>query len=106
MSAMKGTGAHLLKAGSKRRRTQVIIRGQDAMEELSASVDQEQSQRIVELEEQLAASQQEATSNKAAAQILTEMINVGDAEQDMDGVVRVSKRRSDTANIITTMPDL
>ena len=54
----------------------------------------------------MAASQQESASNKAAAQILTEMINVGDAEQDMDGVVRVSKRRSDTANVITTLPDL
>ena len=27
VAAMKGTGAHLLKAGSKRRRTQVVIRG-------------------------------------------------------------------------------
>ena len=34
------------------------------------------------------------------------MINVGDAEQDMDGVVRVSKRRSDAANVIGTLPDL
>ena len=60
---MKGTGAHLLKAGSKRRRTQVKILGQDAIEELSASVEHEQSQRIAELEERLAASQQESASN-------------------------------------------
>ena len=40
---MKGTGAHLLKAGSKRRRKQAQIEGQDDAEELSASVVMEQS---------------------------------------------------------------
>ena len=40
---MKGTGAHLLKAGSKRRRKQAQIAGQDEPEELSAVVELEQS---------------------------------------------------------------
>ena len=31
------------------------------------------------------------------------MINTGDAEQDMDGVVRVSKRRPGEANVIGTL---
>ena len=103
---MKGTGAHLLKAGSKRRRKQAQIAGQDGPEELSAVVELEQSQRIAELEHQLAASQQEVASNKAAADILTEMIQTGDAEQDMDGVVRVSKRRPELPNIIGTLGEL
>jgi hypothetical protein len=34
------------------------------------------------------------------------MINEGDAEQDMDGIVRVSKRRPSEANIIGTLGDL
>ena len=41
---MKGSGAHLLKVGSKRRRKQVVIQGQDDLEELSAAVELEQSQ--------------------------------------------------------------
>ena len=45
-------------------------------------------------------------SNKAAADILTEMIQTGDAEQDMDGVVRVSKRRPELPNIISTLSEL
>ena len=64
---MKGTGAHLLKAGSKRRRKQAQIEGQDDAEELSASVVMEQSQRIAELEAQLAASQLEAANGAAAS---------------------------------------
>ena len=101
---MKGTGAHLLKPGSKRRRTQAQIAGQDGPDDLSAVL--EQSQRIAELEEQLAASQQESASNKAAAEILTGMIQTGEAEQDMHGNVRVSKRRSEHANVIGTIGDL
>ena len=45
-------------------------------------------------------------SNKAAADILTEMIQTGEAEQDMDGVVRVSKRRPELPNIIGTLGEL
>ena len=45
-------------------------------------------------------------SNKAAADILTEMIQTGDAEQDMDGVVRVSKRRPELLNIINNLSEL
>ena len=54
----------------------------------------------------LTATQQERDSNKAAADILTEMIQTGDAEKDDNGVVRVSKRKSDTPNVIGNMPDL
>ena len=53
---MKGSGAHLLKAGSKRRRKQVDMVGLDGPADVSAVVELEQSQRIAELEEQLAAS--------------------------------------------------
>ena len=39
-----------------------------------------------------------------AASILTEMSNRGDAEQDEDGNVRVSKRKSGAPNIIENEP--
>ena len=47
---MKGSGAHLLKTGSKRRRKQVNMVGQNEPEELSAMEDMEQASRIEELE--------------------------------------------------------
>ena len=44
--------------------------------------------------------QQERDSNMAASQILSQMIIDGEAEQDGDGNVRVSKKKSDAANVI------
>jgi uncharacterized coiled-coil protein SlyX len=54
----------------------------------------EQQQMIDHLKEELARTQQERDSNRAASQILTNMIEIGDAEMDASGVVKVSKRRS------------
>ena len=65
----------------------------------------EQQQLIDNLKEELARTQQERDSNRAASQILTNMIEIGDAEMDASGVVKVSKRRSQTANIIGTLDD-
>jgi hypothetical protein len=50
--------------------------------------------------------QQENANNQAAATILTEMIARGDAEQDVDGVVKVSKRKSDMSNVIGNLEEL
>jgi hypothetical protein len=65
----------------------------------------EQQQLIDNLKEELARTQQERDSNRAASQILTNMIEIGDAEMDASGVVKVSKRRSQTANIIGNLDD-
>ena len=65
----------------------------------------EQQQLIDSLKEELARTQQERDSNRAASQILTNMIEIGDAEMDASGVVKVSKRRSQTANIIGNLDD-
>ncbi len=65
----------------------------------------EQQQMIDHLKEELARTQQERDSNRAASQILTNMIEIGDAEMDASGVVKVSKRRSQTANIIGNLDD-
>ena len=65
----------------------------------------EQQQLIDHLKEELARTQQERDSNRAASQILTNMIEIGDAEMDASGVVKVSKRRSQTANIIGNLDD-
>ena len=65
----------------------------------------EQQQLIDNLKEELARTQQERDSNRAASQILTNMIEIGDAEMDASGVVKVSKRRSQAANIIGNLDD-
>jgi hypothetical protein len=65
----------------------------------------EHQQLIDNLKEELARTQQERDSNRAASQILTNMIEIGDAEMDASGVVKVSKRRSQAANIIGNLDD-
>ena len=50
--------------------------------------------------------QEESESNKAAADILTQMLASGDAEQDESGHVRVSKKRAEIPNLIGNMSDL
>ena len=79
-AALRGVGAHLLKVGSKRRRKQADIEGQNEREELSQVDQMEQSQRILELEHQLSNVTIERNNNAAAAQILTRMIETGDAQ--------------------------
>ena len=103
--ALRGVGAHLLKVGSKRRRKQADIAGQNEREELSQVDLLEQSQRILELEQQLSGVQLERDNNAAAAQILTRMIETGEAEQDASGAVRVSKRRPGSPNIMGNEED-
>ena len=104
-AALRGVGAHLLKVGSKRRRKQADIAGQNEREELSQVDQMEQSQRILELEHQLSNVTIERNNNAAAAQILTRMIETGDAEQDASGGVHVSKRRPGSPNIVGNQED-
>ena len=98
-------GAHLLKVGSKRRRKQADIVGQNEEQEVALMQSQNQQQRIAELEEQLHSIQLERDSNAAAAQILTQMIQTGEAEQDESGAVHVSKSKAGMANIIGNRDD-
>ena len=65
----------------------------------------EQAARITAMAEELKQAHQEASNNKAAADILTQMIADGDAEQDALGAVKVSKRRTDIGNVIGNLND-
>lgn len=103
---MKGSGAYLLKSGSKRRRKQADIRGQNSEQEMADLEAFEHQQKISQLEEELSRVQQERDNNRAAAQILTNMIENGDAEMDASGSVKVSKRKSSSANIIGNLDDV
>jgi|OM-RGC.v1.031034194 hypothetical protein len=84
---------HLLKVGSKRRRSK---------KEMSASQDKEESKddktehlkfQYELLQEELAKTKAEAENNKAATQILTQMIESGEAVQESDGRVSVNKQK-------------
>ena len=66
---------------------------------------EEQSQRIAELEAQLNNVQLERDSNVAAAEILTQMIRTGDAEQDEHGAIVVSKSKFGHTNIVGNEED-
>ena len=63
-TAQKGSGAYLLKAGSKRRRKQADISGQNEEQEMAGAQAQEQSQRIAELEQELARVHEESSTAK------------------------------------------
>ena len=56
--------------------------------------------RIQALEQELSQVQERAANNESAANILTQMLERGEAEQDGDGNVHVSKRKSGGTNII------
>ena len=104
-AALRGVGAHLLKVGSKRRRKQADIEGQNEAEEIAALQSEESQLRIAQLEQQLQGVQLERDNNANAAQILTQMINDGEAVQDATGAVRVSKSKLDGANLIGNADD-
>ena len=66
----------------------------------------DQAQRIAALEQELSQAQEVANTNQNAASILNQMVEAGEVEQDNGGNVRLSRRRSDTANVIGNLADL
>ena len=66
----------------------------------------DQAQRIAALEQELSQAQEVANTNQNAASILNQMVEAGEVEQDRGGNVRLSRRRSDTANVIGNLADL
>ena len=76
------------------------IQGQNEEVEIQALQEQSSQQRIAELEQELSQAQQLAQNNEAANLILRRMVNEGELEQDDNGDVRVSKRKSREASLI------
>ena len=93
----------MLKPGAKRRRRQADIQGQNSEAEMNDLQAADQSMRIQALEQELSQVQERAVNNESAANILTLMLERGEAEQDNDGNVHVSKRKSGGTNIITNL---
>ena len=76
------------------------IQGQNEEAEIQALQEQSSQQRIAELEQELSQAQQVAHNNEAANLILRRMVNEGELEQDDNGDVRVSKRKSREATVM------
>ena len=60
----------------------------------------EQAQRISELEQELARVNEEASQGKVAIDVINEGLRLGELQQNADGSISTSKRKSDMANII------
>ena len=88
--ASNGIGNHLLKAGSKRRRTQAEMKDQLEQDELANVLAHDADDQIKKLKQQLADAEEVATNNKTAADILTQMLARKEVEQLADGSIKVA----------------
>jgi hypothetical protein len=78
-----------MKVGAKRRRTKEEIREQEAQEAAEKEETERKLQQLEEMQRRQATMEAELESNRAAANILTQMINSGAAVQDEGGSVFV-----------------
>lgn len=66
----------------------------------------DQSQRIAQLEQELARVNEEASQGKMALDALNEGLRMGELEQNMDGSISASKHRPGNANVIGNLDEL
>ena len=59
------------------------------VEELANIIEHDREDKIKQLEEQLAEAQKNASNNKAATEILTELIQKGEVKQEDNGQITV-----------------
>ena len=83
-----------MKAGSKRRRTKEDLESSQRQEELKDDQNEHLRFQFDQLTRELEKTKAESASNKAAAEILTQMIESGEAVKQADGSVSVSKHKS------------
>ena len=65
------------------------MKDQLEVEELSQVIEHEREDQIKQLEQRLSQAEENATSNKNAADILTDLINKGEVKQEADGSITV-----------------
>ena len=66
----------------------------------------QRAQRIAELEQELNRVHEESSTAKQALDVLNEGLRTGELEQNPDGTISASKRKSDLANVITNLEEL
>ena len=87
MSTQKGNSAHLLKVGSKRRRTRAELEEIKLQELERLSQAHEREKRIMELEDELQQSKSKAASAEKAENVLHQMLDAGFVVQDEFGEI-------------------
>ena len=88
----------MLKAGIKRRRTQQQIKDQKQEETLRQQSIEAKLAQFDQLKQQYNAMKQEADQGKNATQILTNMIQNGEAEMDETGHVHIKPQYIDQSD--------
>ena len=106
--ADKGNGAHLLKAGSKRRRTQAEMKEQFQMEQLEEMEARDKDAQIAEFQKQIQEMHNQmvemetvAKTNTYAKDVVTNLVSQGVLEVKGDSEVVLSQG----PNIITNADD-
>ena len=107
--ADKGNGAHLLKVGSKRRRTQAEMKEQYHMEQLEEMEARDKDAQIAEFQKQIQEMQQQmvqmetvAKTNQYSRDVVTKLVSQGVLEVKGDSEVVLSQG----PNIIKNADDL
>ena len=77
VSTQKGNSAHLLKVGSKRRRTRAELEEIKLQELEKVAQAHEREKRIMELEDELQQSKSKAASAEKAENVLHQMLDAG-----------------------------
>ena len=88
--ASNGNAAHLLKAGSKRRRTQAEIKGQLEIDQLSEVVAAEREEEISKLKSQLEKAEAYCNENQKAVEIVKGLLEKGTIKEEEDGSITVA----------------
>ena len=89
----KGNAVHLLKAGTKRRRTQAEIKKDEEIRLKKEDQEKHLKFQYEKLQAELLKVKAEARTNNAAGMVLNEMIKSGELDQAQDGSVSVSKSK-------------
>ena len=91
VATQTGSSAHLLKVGSKRRRTRAEIDEFRQQRERELVSQAEQAERIRELEQQLHKSKSKLQSAEKAESVMEQMLEAGVLKEEVDGSFTVKQ---------------
>ena len=87
--ATNGSAAHLLKVGSKRRRTREELDNLRVEQLLVHQLEEDHKVQVKNLKIQLSVAEEQAQNNENATKILTQLIESGAVEQLPDGTIKI-----------------
>ena len=100
--ASKGSGANLLKIGSKRRRTKNEIAGEKVMQQMDEEEAKENARKVRLLEDELDLAKKNVDTFQDAAQLLENLFQSGQAKMGGDGqVIILSQQEGDNFRVVS-----